>query len=444
MNRPSWKVPSGPEANNGWELATARRLGDLLVERAIWHGERCTWFGYDMEHHGADWTTVYRTLDESLYSGTAGVSLFLATLWSFAREPEYARTAMGALRQTAWLLNQKRNATPHGFFSGVLGCLWAMSVSRARLGLTEPKNDMAWSHLAEIASMPANEFDLVDGLAGSLVAVLALGRGWDDAQQAHVGYGLADRLLDSAEQGPGVGLSWTSQSSAMHVRQPLVGLAHGASSASLALLEWWKVTREARYREAALNGFRYERQWFSRRHGNWPDLREPMVGENSAGDDVYPLFWCHGAPGIGLARLRAFQLTGDFTLRAEGNAALLTCRHAARRVGHNSPQGTEDGLSNASVCHGLFSLADLLLHSWRQDGVREDLKLARHLGRVASDRARESGEWACGVPGGGESPGLMLGLSGIGMIYLGLHAPARAGSVGLPWLGVNEGTSGDT
>jgi hypothetical protein len=37
--------------------------------------------------------------------------------------------------------------------------------------------------------------------------------------------------------------------------------------------------------------------------------------------------------------------------------------------------------------------------------------------------------WPCGVPGGGESPSLMLGLAGIGHFYLRLYDPASVPSV---------------
>jgi len=37
--------------------------------------------------------------------------------------------------------------------------------------------------------------------------------------------------------------------------------------------------------------------------------------------------------------------------------------------------------------------------------------------------------WPCGVLGGGETPNLMLGLSGIGYFYLRLHDPANVPSV---------------
>ncbi|MDR3531448.1 MAG: lanthionine synthetase LanC family protein, partial [Rhodopila sp.] len=49
-----------------------------------------------------------------------------------------------------------------------------------------------------------------------------------------------------------------------------------------------------------------------------------------------------------------------------------------------------------------------------------DLGIARH---------GSSSAWPCGVPGGGETPGLLLGLAGIGYFYLRLHSPSEVPSI---------------
>ena len=213
---------------------------------------------------------------------------------------------------------------------------------------------------------------------------------------------------------------------------PPCGLAHGASSGALALLELWSVCDRPRYRAAAFDAFRYERQWFSRRHGGWPDLRD--VGAEDVGREgalAYPTYWCYGAGGVGLARLRAWQLTGDRTALAEANAALFACKERARHMLAAAPSDAADFELNASLCHGLGSVLEPLLYAVRLDHDPESLALARKLGAALEARARGQGEWACGVVGGGETPGLMLGLSGIGALFLGLHDPRRFHPAGL-------------
>ncbi|MEQ8538204.1 MAG: lanthionine synthetase LanC family protein [Coleofasciculus sp. D1-CHI-01] len=57
----------------------------------------------------------------------------------------------------------------------------------------------------------------------------------------------------------------------------------------------------------------YERSLFSPGVGNWPDLREfeTTVRSGNPGRVNYMTAWCHGATGIGLARLRSMPHLED-------------------------------------------------------------------------------------------------------------------------------------
>src|SRR5204863_3916825 len=84
------------------------------------------------------------------------------------------------------------------------------------------------------------------------------------------------------------------------------------------------------------------------------------------------------------------------------------------------------GNGNYSLCHGLAGNAEVLLYGSRTltTGAEDALSLAlrvAHAGQV--DSVSRGGTWSCGA-GGGETPGLMLGLAGIGLFYLRLHDPS--------------------
>ena len=65
--------------------------------------------------------------------------------------------------------------------------------------------------------------------------------------------------------------------------------------------------------------------------------------------------------------------------------------------------------------------------SW---ATRPRARLPQALGRQGIESfARHDLPWPCGVPGGGETPNLMLGLAGIGYFYLRLYDPGRFRSV---------------
>ena len=128
--------------------------------------------------------------------------------------------------------------------------------------------------------------------------------------------------------------------------------------------------------------------------------------------------WCHGAAGIALARLRAWQITGDATCRAEAEVAL------ASTFDHVLGGGPEISQTTYCLCHGLGGNCDVLLEGWRVLGNPEWRRRAEEIGRrgLETHHAQKL-PWPCGTYGSVEVPGLMLGLSGIGWFYLRLADP---------------------
>jgi lantibiotic modifying enzyme len=179
-----------------------------------------------------------------------------------------------------------------------------------------------------------------------------------------------------------------------------------------ALLELAAVTGEKRFRAAAQAAIAYERSLFSAEAGNWPDLRDISALGRGTGDSHPPFMtaWCHGAPGIGLARLHALRHLDDEETRAEVEAALRT----------TSTQGFG---GNHSLCHGDLGNLELLLQAsetlhprWRIQVSTVALKILECMGREG---------WLCGIPLRAESPGFMTGLAGIGYGLLRLADPER-------------------
>jgi class II lanthipeptide synthase len=125
----------------------------------------------------------------------------------------------------------------------------------------------------------------------------------------------------------------------------------------------------------------------------------------------FSIAWCHGAPGIGLARLSAVPLLEDDGIRADIAMAMQTTLAGGFGFNH-------------SLCHGDFGNLELLLQSgepsWRDT--------ANRLAGALLDSAHQRG-WRCGTPMEVESPGLMTGLAGIGYGLLRLAGPAQVPSV---------------
>jgi lantibiotic modifying enzyme len=197
---------------------------------------------------------------------------------------------------------------------------------------------------------------------------------------------------------------------------PLTGFSHGAAGFAWALVHLAARTGEDRFRSAALDALGYERSQFVPAAGNWRDLRRELPTEQPGEEKPACMSaWCHGAPGIGLARLGSLPYLDDATTRAEIATALETTR--AHGIG-----------GNHSLCHGdlgnleLFLQAHALLGEphWRAEAERI-------AGRILADIERRG--WQCGHGSAVETPGLMTGLAGIGYGLLRVAAPERVPAV---------------
>ena len=409
-------------ATGGFFLEAAEEIAGRLVRDAVWSGDRCTWLGDDI---GAEAEVVHRSLAGDLYGGTSGVAWFLANLWSAAGDEQAAVAASGALRHS---LRRAGDAPGAGLYSGQAGIALAAVTAGRLLGDEEIVAEGA--RLAAQVAVEADdeaEFDLIGGTAGTILALLELAEALEEPAWHDAAATLGERLLRSASRSA-TGWDWSPDGS---LEPPLCGLGHGASGIALALVELAAALGDPRFAEGAEGALSYERGWFSRARGNWPDLRDFGWDRVEAGEEPpYLAYWCHGAAGIGLARLHAYRRTADRTLLAEAAAAIDTATATMLRV-----VVAEDGKpagADLTLCHGVGAVAELHVVAAEVTGAAEHLEHARRLirwtlyGRDAVDRGAGPllpPELPCGVPGGGETPGLMLGLAGIGALLLRLHNP---------------------
>jgi len=411
-----------PDAARTPFLETAAALGARLCRDAVWAGGRCNWVGDAQEPAPGEWVVVQRALGPVLYDGTAGVALFLARLHAATGERPFRTAARSALRQALGALDRVDPRVAIALHSGLTGIAWALAEAGDALG------EAAWTEAAAKLAEPlaatapdARAVDVITGSAGAIPVLLGLARRLERPALAELAARHGELLLEAARRGEH-GWSWHTLD--MPSRADLTGYSHGAAGIGLALLELAAATGDARFREGADQAFRYEAHWFDAQQGNWPDHR--VFGDPAEAAALPPSFsmaWCHGAPGIGLSRLRAWRLTGDPARLAEAHAALATTVRAL-----------EAGLAGPgygfSLCHGDAGNAELPLLAAEVLGEPAPALTAERVGWAGIERWGATGlPWPCGVPGGGETPGLMLGLAGIGHFYLRLYDPASTPSV---------------
>lgn len=80
--------------------------------------------------------------------------------------------------------------------------------------------------------------------------------------------------------------------------------------------------------------------------------------------------------------------------------------------------------SDYSLCHGAAGNTELFVYASKVLGNADYKSFADQIGQIGIQEFQKNNmPWACGVLNGGETPGLMLGLAGIGYFYLRLHDP---------------------
>jgi lantibiotic biosynthesis protein len=394
-------------------LVTSDSLGAKLCRDAIWARNRCNWIGPSMEYMEGAWRPVYRSSGGNIYNGTAGIALFLQRLFDATAVREYRRCALAGLEQSlSWVRDIPANCRA-GFYSGVSGVAYAAFA----LGRADTAIELLKSLLPD--DIGDHDLDVISGSAGAIPLFLAMHSLCGEDFLMDLATRHAAHLVRSARP-DGDAYSWNTLRAAEG--RDLTGFSHGASGIAWALAEMFARTGEQGYRTAAFRGFAYERRCFSPQHGNWPDFRTANERNPPGGDPSYGIAWCHGAPGIGLARLRAMRILCEPWCREDAEIAIRTIAPFLSE--------TAIGSQNYCLCHGIGGNSELLLSA---APVLRDEKLramAERVGWYGIDRYRNRRvPWPCGVGGAGETPNLLLGLAGIGYFYLRLYDPVRNPSV---------------
>ena len=403
-SRGSVQEPEPPYSTADF-LAAARAIGDRLAQTAHRSNGHAVWIGLGLDG-GDSW--ALNPLTMHLYDGHAGVALFLAYLGAATGERGYTALAQETLATLRVQVAQQRATFFYpGGFNGWGGIAYLL----AHLGSLW-HDPALWDEAADLAALAAarleqdKQFDIIGGAAGYIGAVAALWRCRPDDKLVTLIAQAADHLLAHAQpQAQGIGWIVPEMGG-----RALAGFSHGASGIAWALALAANLTGDGRYRDAAHASLQYERTLYGAAAQNWRDLR----GADD-GDDIFMWAWCHGAPGVGLARLGLRPLLDDPALGGELTAALESTRAHGFGGGH-------------SLCHGDFGNLELFVAAAEALQQPALLDQARHVASALLAGQAQSG-WRCGVPGGVETPGLMVGIAGIGYALLRLASPSLTPSV---------------
>jgi type 2 lantibiotic biosynthesis protein LanM len=352
------------------ERIDARVIGDFLVDTAVHDGPEATWI--TLRHSDDRYKIGLAGYD--LYSGLAGVALFLAYLARQTGDERYRTLAAGALATIEGRIAALKARPLPGAFNGLGGILYLYD-HLATLWDRPDLRDRACGLLPDLAAHIETDAvgDVIAGSAGCIPILLALGA--DDLAKR-----CGERLL-------------TRQDGLPYPR----GFAHGLAGVAWALGELGET-------EAALQAAARERQLLAK--GVWNDI--PGNERQTA--------WCHGAAGIALSRLALFRRTQDAAIKADAVAAL---EHHLQ-----SPLA-----ANHTLCHGaLGNLEPLRLAA---EMFPEDARWAQALADATRAAHADIAQRGLQSPQPWPliEPGLMMGLAGMGLDLLRADDPDAIPSV---------------
>lgn len=407
-------------------LDTAQKIGDRLVSSAIHKNTTCTWIINTPDRKNkALKKSIKEPAGVGVYQGVAGVVLFLIELYKLTKKNEYKLTAESALRYLVLKTHDLPNNS-FGFHSGRVGV--AFTFYKASQAFN--RDLFINTGLEIIKPLVGNEendngLDIISGAAGAIPALLKMSEISNNGMELQMAVVLGENILKRARYEP-TGWSWDGGNA--HVRN-LCGYAHGASGMGHAFLELYNFTADEKYLYAAEQAFLYERQFFNKDKLNWPDFRYTELSEYLYQDRIeelkeviksgnlppyenkYMFAWCHGAPGIALSRIRAYEITGHEAYKSE---ALLAVEGTKRSLA----QGT-----NYSLCHGIGGNCESLIYAASALNDQKAFSMAEEFASKGIMEYEERNRaWPCGTMGRTSDPSLMLGEAGIGYYLLRLYS----------------------
>lgn len=413
-------------------LDAASRIGDKICDQAYWFAGMCNWMGIASNNSGKYFQITNRALDPSVYGGTSGIGLFLSYLYYHTGTEKFRMVAEGAISQA---LNHYKVIPPNtrfGLYNGWLGIAYVAIKSGSML-----KNNVLVEKGLNILSTLSLEYKtgdhLIDIINGNASAIPCLLNIYSNITHDEKMYSLAIKLgeeLISLSKKERSGWSWAPDSRTLTIKKNLTGFAHGTAGFGYSLLELFNSTNRKDFEQAARKAFTYENYWFNEKNSNWPDFRiDPDISLDTASLDLrYSTAWCHGAPGIGLSRIRAYEILKDKKYLRDTQAAVRATIEFIKNQSKIIPSRTYLSY-NYSLCHGLAGNCELLIHAQDILKNRSFKSIYTRIGIYGITNYLITDQpFPCGGPPR-ESPDLMLGLAGIGYFYLRIFDPKKTPSI---------------
>lgn len=392
------------------DMDMIKSIGDYLVQEAVWDDEHkfCIWISHALLTPKLKVCAAYPYLYDC-----GGTVLFLHHLAKATGEEKYRRTADGVLAG----FDAQEEMLSLSAYNGI-GSLLYIYYSLYKLWDDSAYYRKYQETLEAVfqreltGQMPV---DYINGLAGMAVLMEQLYEKEQDERLVKLAKAYTDYCIENQNQ------------------ITLAGLAHGYAGLSLAAAGCYHICGEEKYYQAAMEFVETENQYYDGEKNNWKDMRKD--GEN--GDPVY---WCHGAAGISLARMKACEYLN--------NPAVCS---SDMEKGIRKVEEDMGKLKDHSLCHGMFGAMDILIslaeqkakysegepsaegcsdrhalsreQCWDGDGLEQLWQaLKQPYQEVLSDMRQRS--LVCGISNAYDMFSFMLGIPGMAYTMMRMHNPS--------------------
>lgn len=390
-------------------LEAAVTIADQIAMRAVKQAGHLTWLAPIAATETGHLTA--QPIGCSLYQGASGVALFLAALDRALGQSTYESLWVDAFsRVRNWSGGTTVRLANLGLANGFGSYIYAFAVLRDLAD--ERQRDWidasARKHIAALSDRliaADTAHDVLGGAAGAILALVAYYR--SSGEQAAVKKALicADHLIASYS-----GLASHAALDEAHVR---CGMSHGAAGVALSLGRLWEVTGDVGLAKGVSRLVAFEDRNYCHDTKNWRHLRQGGHADVRA--------WCHGAPGIALAR-------GGLVKAGLHKQDKFIFRDWTRAI-----RGSQADTSPRSdhACCGLVGTMDALLQRGVAMGDQKLISQARGLAlqMVRSSATNGTPRLQAWNHAPFFDPSFFRGLSGIGYAYLRAAAPGRLPSI---------------
>ncbi|MCX4376904.1 MAG: type 2 lanthipeptide synthetase LanM [Lachnospiraceae bacterium] len=269
----------------------------------------------------------------NFYNGICGITVFLSIAHKYGYLDNHNLYNLAINKVCNYVETEEfQKETKTGIYVGSGSVLYALWI------LYQIEKDIKYLYYAKLAAKHIERvisqdvyYDLMAGNAGVVSVLINLYKESGENEYLRIAILAGDILLQKAVWQE-AGMGFVNQES----KNALGGMAHGNSGYIMAFASLLEITNEKKYYTIINELLEYENLAYSKRKGNWRDLR-------NLEKETYGNAWCHGAAGILLSRLKLCSLE----IYAENSTIMQDIENAANILFMNSYR------KGLCLCHGM-------------------------------------------------------------------------------------------